>query len=344
MRRTGSIILVLILLAANGPSQGAVGGSGQAVAQAVRLSLGRIAAQTSVPQLRLLPDPQSLTDGDAYPYYQAAMKALPENLNRLDQIPLDQFSATEAGPTVKELAPVLTELYKATQCRTCNWPEVKQGSAPEGVKEFGQFAYILASQARYHLAKGEYAEAAKVISAGLVVARHLGQAPNLTRQLVGVAVGQVVCREVEQWIQCAGSPSLFEAIKALPRPFIDPNEQIQREVQAVRSNPKFLFAQGMAENVLKPAHDRARLTCLRLDRQIAALQDVEAIRLYVSQHGTLPGALSDTGLLTPNDPLTQRPLIYTAKSGTAALLEGKPPEAGSERDALRYELSLVKGP
>ncbi len=312
--------------------------------QTVRLAFHAKGPPAEVNGLSLLPKAQEQTDADAYPLYQAAMKALPENLNRLDQIPLNLFSVEEAKPTIAELAPVLAELHKAARCKTCTWPEAKPGSMPEGLSECKQMGYVLTSQAHYHLAKAEYGEAARVISTGLAMARHLGQAHNLMQQLVGVATASLMLREVEQWIPCPHSPSLVDAMKALPTPFIDPNEQIQREIQAARSDPRFILARKAMENVLKPAHDRIRLTCLRLDRQVAALQTIEALRVHAAKQGTLAKALSDIGTPTRNDPLTQRPFSYTPKTEAVTLLEGKTPEGGSERDVIRYELTLVNGP
>jgi hypothetical protein len=306
----------------------------------VRLVLRGAAAEGGPGRIRLLPDPQALTDGDAYPLYQAAIKALPINLNRLDQIPLNLFSVEEAKPTIKDLAPALAELHNAARCRTCAWPEVKPGAIPEGQSEVKQLAYVLASQAHYHLAKGEYPEAAKVLSTGLAMARHLGQARDLTQELVGVAVGTLMCHEVEQWVQCPNSPSLFEAIKALPRPFIDPNAQIQKEIDALRANPKYLLIRKSLEKTLQPAHDRVRLTAKGLDRRIAALQDIEAIRIYAGKQGRLPNAISEVGMPVPNDPLTDKPFAYTVKNG--AVLEGPVPDGGTERDGLRYELTWTR--
>jgi len=338
---SGAVCLMIGMAEVHGASTPSAARTNPGV-QAVKLVLHGATAQTGANKLRLLPDPQGLTDGDAYPLYQAAIKALPVNLNRLDQIPLDQFSVAEAKATIEELGPVLVELHKAARCRTCTWPEVKLGSMPVGLDQFRQLAYVLTSQAHYHLAKGEYTEAAKVISTGLAMARRLGQAHNLTQEFVGVAVGALICREVEQWIQCPNSPSLGEAIKDLPRPFIDPNEQIQREIRALRANPKYLLVRKTLETQAKPAHDRIRMLTKRLDRQIAALQAIEAIRLYAGKQGRLAKALGDVGTAIPNDPLTDKPFVYAAQTETSAVLEGPVPDGGTERDSLRYELTLVK--
>ncbi len=183
-----------------------------------------------------------------------------------------------------------------------------------------------------------------MLTAGLVMARHLGQAHNLTQQLVGVAVGLQMCREIEQWVQRPSAPCLLELLKDVPRPLIDPNEQMQRELQAMRSDPKFLFARRAVEAQLKPAYDRARLTAGRLDRQIVALQEVEAIRQVAGKQGRLPGALSDAGMPSLNDPLTGKPFTYTVKAPAAAVLEAPAPPGGTERDALQYSLTWVKAP
>jgi hypothetical protein len=79
----------------------------------------------------------------------------------------------------------------------------------------------------------------------------------------------------------------------------------------------------------------------RMERDMAMLRCVEAIRLYAAGHeGRLPQALSDiTEVPIPPDPVYGRPFSYQVTDGKAVLESAAPPDM-SERDGLRYEITL----
>ena len=83
----------------------------------------------------------------------------------------------------------------------------------------------------------------------------------------------------------------------------------------------------------------------QLDRKIAALRIVEALRMYAASHdGQLPAALSDiTEVPIPIDPVTGKSFQYTVV-GNKAVVEGPAPQGRSfnPRDGVRYELTLTK--
>jgi hypothetical protein len=89
----------------------------------------------------------------------------------------------------------------------------------------------------------------------------------------------------------------------------------------------------------RPFYSRARL-----DRQLAALRCVEAIRLYAAAHGgKLPPTLDAIKEVpVPTDPFLGKPFVYRLDKG-AATLEAPPPdgEKATERNSLRYELTLT---
>jgi hypothetical protein len=70
-------------------------------------------------------------------------------------------------------------------------------------------------------------------------------------------------------------------------------------------------------------------------------QCIEALRLYAAAHeGKFPKELSRiTEVPVPNDPVMQKPFVYRC-TGSDAVLEAPAPEGATERDAIRYELSL----
>jgi hypothetical protein len=95
--------------------------------------------------------------------------------------------------------------------------------------------------------------------------------------------------------------------------------------------------------LLLPAVQKVQLASVRLDRRIAALRCIEAVRMYAADHGgKLPARLGDiTEVPVPADPLTGRPFEYTTAGNQATLF--LPPPAGETpgpHNTLRYQLTL----
>ncbi len=94
-----------------------------------------------------------------------------------------------------------------------------------------------------------------------------------------------------------------------------------------------------------PAVQKVFFATTRIDRKIAALRCIEAIRLYAAGHdGKLPGALGEiTEVPIPIDPVTGKEFEYRVEEGKAVL--AAPPPAGekpSSGNYLKYELTLAK--
>jgi hypothetical protein len=125
-------------------------------------------------------------------------------------------------------------------------------------------------------------------------------------------------------------------------------KQAERVLRQARANALSLApevpALPLAPLIMAPYY-RPFFARARLDRQFAALRCVEAVRLYAAAHGgkwppTL-GAIKEVPV--PPDPHTGKPFVYRVGKGSATL-EGPPPdgEEATERNALRYELTLTK--
>jgi hypothetical protein len=96
--------------------------------------------------------------------------------------------------------------------------------------------------------------------------------------------------------------------------------------------------------LLLPATTKVQQTNVRLERTIAALRIVEALRCYAADHnGKLPERLDDVvELPIPLDPQTGQPFSYALTDGRAAL--GAPPQPGTlaSQSALRFEISIAQ--
>jgi hypothetical protein len=95
--------------------------------------------------------------------------------------------------------------------------------------------------------------------------------------------------------------------------------------------------------VLSPAIQAAREAQVRLDRELASLRVIEALRMYAADHdGKLPERLNAiTEVPIPLNPATGQPFVYRL-DGQTAVLE-LPAEDGFGRDGRynrRFEISI----
>jgi hypothetical protein len=130
-----------------------------------------------------------------------------------------------------------------------------------------------------------------------------------------------MCRQLEQFVQRPDAPNLYQALRDLPQPLVDLTKQAEWEEPDIKG--------------------KVHLLMNRLNRHIAILQCIEAIRLYAGSHnGTFPNKLLDIKEVdVPTDPVTRKPFSYNL-SGSAAILEAPAGEELEGKYAIRYELHL----
>jgi hypothetical protein len=95
-------------------------------------------------------------------------------------------------------------------------------------------------------------------------------------------------------------------------------------------------------SLLLPAISNARFAVVRLDRELAAIRSIEALRLHAANHGgALPANLADVkDAPVPVDPVTGKMFDYR-RDGQTATLEGKTPEGRTpESGGFRYILTI----
>ncbi len=82
----------------------------------------------------------------------------------------------------------------------------------------------------------------------------------------------------------------------------------------------------------------------QLQRQIALLRHVEALRLYAADHdGKLPSKLCDISVPLPADPVTGKPFVYSVEGATAQLRADSPRGvAASAGFDVQYEVTVQK--
>jgi hypothetical protein len=97
-------------------------------------------------------------------------------------------------------------------------------------------------------------------------------------------------------------------------------------------------------DMLMPAIEAAWYAPIRLERQLAILRTIEAIRMHAAANGgELPASLDEVSVaVVPADPLFQQPFKYSVE-GDSAVLETLPREGVERRhDIYRYVIRIKK--
>lgn len=271
---------------------------------------------------QLLPKAEELTDTDALPLYEKALESLPKKLdtkkiNQWRKTPLDELPQKEVQAALNQFETSLKLLKQAAECKRCEWTY----EALEKLNQYRNTAFLLTLQIHFETARGNYDNAIGTVQTGFALAKNLSKEPATIPGLVAVAIAEVVTKQIEYFIQNQDAPNLYHALSELPQPFIDLSVSLEIEEADVAK--------------------KVQLLTNRLDRHLAALRCIEALRLYAGSHdGKYPEKLSDiTEITIPNDPVTKKPFSYN-RTGSEAVLELKGTEGSEGRDSIRYELKL----
>lgn len=100
---------------------------------------------------------------------------------------------------------------------------------------------------------------------------------------------------------------------------------------------------GQLATMLLPAIPKVQLAQNRLDRKLAALRAIEALRMHAAAHrGQLPEKLEEVKIApVPNDPGTGRPFEYQ-RDGQTATLSSRISGEKLEMTGLRYRVTIRK--
>jgi hypothetical protein len=294
----------------------------------VELTLHPAKASETAQKYRLLLKAEEQIDADAAPLYEKALQALPKNL-QTEQISQWLKTTPENLPhqqvqsTLQQFNPTMDLLKQAAKCKQCHWPYWDGDTLSWIMRDYRTVAFFLALQTRFQIAQGMYDTAIGTAQASFVMAKHLSNAPSFVQNLVALAIGELIFRQLELFVQRPDAPNLYPALRGLPQPFIDLTVQLKLE----RLEPDI--------------EEKVRLQMNRSERRVAALKCVEAIRLYAAAHnGKFPNELSEiTQVPVPADPVTKKPLIYR-RNGSKAILEAPVEKGQADKYTIRYELSL----
>lgn len=121
---------------------------------------------------------------------------------------------------------LLEQLYMGARCEQCDWAMPIREYDYDAmllaeIQSIRNPARILAVRARLQIADGKYDEAIETLQTGYALGRHVAQGPYSVQCLVGAAIGGIMSKQVETFVQQPGAPNLYWALMSLPRPMVD---------------------------------------------------------------------------------------------------------------------------
>ncbi len=142
---------------------------------------------------------------------------------------------------VRVLVPRVEEmLARAARCESCDWqlPVHEEDYftiwLPE-VQQTRQFARILATSARIHIARGEFDAALMAFQSGFAMARNVSAGETLVNDLVAIAIDAIMVEQVREFEQQPAAPNLYWALAMLPRPVVDMRNAVEAERNGLAS-------------------------------------------------------------------------------------------------------------
>ena len=287
----------------------------------------------------LLPDPNDLIEGDAADLYEDAQALLVKQdiYKQLDQwggMEPKELPRAQVRRVLKKCQPVLDTLDQAALCKTCLWP-----SSEMDWTDIRYCARLLSIRASLAIVERKPEEALQAMRTSLTLARHSAEAEGLIPSMIGIAITGLTCRNIPAYIELDDAPNLYAALAALPDPFIDINQKCQAEIDALDTNPQVNDEnRAQIEEQLKISHARVKTLMKRIQRDMAALQCLVAIRGYAQKHdNTLPTSLDQIKLTIPEDVYNGQPFVYSC-TDNKAVLSSPAPEGEKPKTALRYEI------
>ena len=120
--------------------------------------------------------------------------------------------------------------------------------------------------------------------------------------------------------------------------FVEASKRHQRSAERLDR----LFFRGLLGGLGSPAYEKVFQAAHRLERHLATLRCVEALRLHAARHGRWPAKLDDLkDVPVPLDPVTGKPFEYKVRDGNHALVSTPVPTGEMLPPSMTYTYVLT---
>lgn len=240
--------VVTLALAGPSPAQVAIQSNSQrsmdpAPVKAIQISPA--SAPSPVFRYRLLPTVGELQPGDAAPIYlrlrygeHDTWQQIGSRWTAWSELPLDKLPVEEMRKFVDQWATEWKQMRFAARRATCEWnytvneqrTEIINVPLPD-VHQLRMWSRLVALKARLEIAENSPEKALQTIGDGMVLGRHIAQGPFYINGLVGIAIDSSMVAVLEELVGRPGTPNLYWALTALPRPLISVRDAMEREMR-----------------------------------------------------------------------------------------------------------------
>lgn len=233
------IAVTLLLLFLNGSSRGAE------TEPPVKLTLHPAAQPIPALMYRLLPSRLDQKPGNAAVHYGKvtaeetrffSSREMLENIDCWQETPLDELRNDQVNLPTRNA--IEGSIRRGAHCRVCDW-QLPIGEVPfygmplSEVQQTRNFARILSVRARMQIADGEFANAVETLQSGYSLGRHVAAGETIVNALVGIAICEIMSRQVLDFVQQPKAPNLYWALTMLPRPLIEMRDALDVEAMGV---------------------------------------------------------------------------------------------------------------
>jgi hypothetical protein len=215
------------------------------------ISITASPARSPLPALkhRLVFETLELRPGNAAIIYLKAMLVNPaanhpdtlklnEKVSEWVDQPFEKLPREEVRKLLARYTTVLEQIDIAVHRERCDWEiPLRETDNPFGIllpelQELRNYSRVLLLKARLEMAEGKHEQALGTLRTGLAMGRHAA-GPTLVNGLVGIAISNIMLKELATWVNRPNAPSLYWATTTVPHPWIDLNPATELDVNSM---------------------------------------------------------------------------------------------------------------
>lgn len=197
---------------------------------------------------------------------------LEEQLDR----PLAELADVETAELLSKFNRIIDDVTRGTRRSECNWDlqlermtgvQTVEAILPE-LNQVRRISRLLAVKARWHVQRGDFAQAIDTLRTGYHFGQDVARMPVLIGGLVGIAMQGPMNQVVAELIQQPDAPNLYWALAELPRPPVSLKTAMQNELNwplrvfpvLARAESESLSAEQWQAELNQLSQDLQRLT------------------------------------------------------------------------------------
>ena len=232
--------MIVLLMLCQGLGPWVAGAQEEGSIQLSKLTLSPMPEAREALKIRLQPSASELKNANAAVLYHGAAAQCPEDgedklYDKLDQwrdMPTDELPRGEVKNALRKFGASFRQVELAAMRRRCEWDmPLEEGFAMlmPSLATYRRIAFALTLKVRLEIADGQVDDALATLTNGLAMARGISEGPTLIQDLVGIAIGALMFKQVGEFMSLPDAPNLYWALSDLPVPFVSLRQSMNYE-------------------------------------------------------------------------------------------------------------------